>query len=227
MYVCNNLSPTKPKLATSLPQFEKDKIPEEHKMPEQIKKTEPKRSLAVEVTLATHEAGHTVVAWQCSGVTSVPSVTIEDKNGGITLIKYALDFANPWCLIAIDLAGLAAEFFASQKPVRSIASQNDLVEALHKVSDAKRTTCPWKFVDGSSLPFEKMFPDISANEAAILKQCYVVAKKLIEKHSIEYYKLVSLLLQKKTISETNVTQVLGPRGRIALYGQLAREAKFL
>lgn len=190
----------------------------------------PKKNTAFDILtrdtkLAVHESGHTVVGWLCTTTTQIPSVTIENANGGII---ENTNTNNAWCQLVIDLAGVAAESFVFGKPVQSKPAASDLSKALSKAKMLIGTKPPWDIpAIETSLPFEKMFTEITLKEAAVLKHGYAMAKRLITKHSVGYYRLVNTLLAKKTITEEDIKEVLGSREAVKFWGQFSGKISFL
>lgn len=218
---------------------QQESLPEDQKMP---KKNTAFDILTRDTKLAVHESGHTVVGWLCTTTTQIPSVTIENANGGITMIYSFIientntnintntntNTNNAWCKLVIDLAGVAAESFVFGKPVQSKPAASDLSKALSKAKMLIGTKPPWDIpAIETSLPFEKMFTEITLKEAAVLKHGYAMAKRLITKHSVGYYRLVNTLLAKKTITEEDIKEALGSREAVKLWGRFSGKPSFL
>jgi len=170
---------------------------------------------------AVHEAGHAIVAWACTWVSTVDSVSIEEKDGGSTCFRLKSDDSpeEMWCNLVISLAGIAAEVGAFKR-MHSTESKGDLVKSLalsEKLAKLNQVTPPWKVPEREkSLPFDKIFRSLDHDQKVILTHAYHVAHGVIDSHGAHYYKLVSLLLTKKTISSSDMESILGKRAIIKL-----------
>ena len=172
---------------------------------------------------AVHEAGHTVTAWCCTLVHEVPEVTIEDEEGGVTRTwLYNHDsHESRWCDMVIFLAGMAAEIAAFGK-VKTRGCGPDIERALFqakKIVDSGNLTPPWKSPSRKkSLEFEKMIHALDLQQAKVLSEGYRMAYSILEAHGNKFYKVVSVLLAKKTASAADIESVLGPRAFVKIMG---------
>ena len=64
---------------------------------------------------ATHEAGHAILAWLSPFVKEVTGIILEESGEGVTTMRRSeiTSSARLWDVIAISLAGIAAEGYAS------------------------------------------------------------------------------------------------------------------
>jgi ATP-dependent Zn protease len=168
---------------------------------------------------AVHEAGHTLAAWCCTLVDTVDSVTIERPEGGHVLYRQnvADTTEGVWCELVITLAGLAAEI-SEFNVIRSGESESDLQKSLASAKNLASngsTKSPWgTFSREKTLKFKNMYRDLEPVHEQILAEAYTMCHEIIEAHGNKFYKLVSVLLTKKTISQSDLESVLGNRSFI-------------
>jgi ATP-dependent Zn protease len=172
---------------------------------------------------AVHEAGHTVTAWCCTLVPEIGDVTIEAEDGGATRMwLYSQDsHESRWCDMVIYLAGMAAEIAAFGK-VKTRGCGPDIERALSqakKIAESGNVTPPWKSPSRKkSLEFDKMIHSLDPQHAKVLSEGYRMAYSILEAHGNRFYKVVSVLLTKKTASSTDIEAVLGPRAFVKIMG---------
>lgn len=172
---------------------------------------------------AVHEAGHAVTVWCCTLVREVGDVTIEHKQGGLTSF-WTFKQETPeshWCGIVILLAGMAAEIAVFGK-TRSGGCGPDLTLAREKAKHlvkSRRVTPPWRVPQRRrSMQFDKMFVAIDPAQERILNECYSMAHAILESYGGNFYRVVSVLLTKKTAAASDLAAVLGSRIHIKLIG---------
>ncbi len=172
---------------------------------------------------AVHEAGHTVVAWCCTLVPVIGDVTIEAEDGGATRMwLYSQDSPEShWCDMVIYLAGMAAEIAAFGK-MKTRGCGPDIERALSrakKIAESGNITPPWKSPKRKqSLEFDKMIHALDPQQAKVLSEGYRMAYCILEAHGNRFYKVVSVLLAKKTASCDDIETVLGPRAFVKIMG---------
>ena len=172
---------------------------------------------------AVHEAGHAVTAWCCTLVPTIGDVTIEHAEGGITNIWYYShdSVEGRWCDVVIYLAGMAAEIAAFGK-VKTQGCGPDIKQALaqaKKIAESGSIVPPWKSpARKRSLEFDKMIVSLDPQHAKVLSEGYRMAYSILEAHGNKFYKVVSVLLAKKTATCTDIETVLGPRAFVKIMG---------
>ena len=177
---------------------------------------------------AVHEAGHAITVWCCTLVHEVGDVTIEHEDetmrGGLTTFwthKCEETSESLWCDIVILLAGMAAEIAAFGK-TRSGGCASDLREAAKKaeiLAKSGNLTPPWKTQPRQKvIQFQKMIIDLDPEHARIMQEAYRMAHVILEAHGNNFFKVVSILLAKKTVSAVDIETVLGPRAFIKILG---------
>jgi ATP-dependent Zn protease len=126
-----------------------------------------------------------------------------------------------WCDIVIHLAGMAAEIAAYGR-TRSGGCSSDLTRArnLARVLHAKgKTQPPWKILERKhTLSFDKIIVDLDPQHGQILRDAYHMAHAILEAHGNKFYKVVSVLLTRKTASAADIESVLGPRAFVKVMG---------
>lgn len=177
----------------------------------------------LESRIAVHEAGHAVVAW-CSPLAWNISGTVSDTdgNGRVSYKRHASkDPDRIWLDTVVKLAGLAAEVHVFKR-FRSLPSYQDLLyaraHAQHLVSlgAASRYSTEERL-----LPFHRMFhTPLEQAEERILNAAYREAKRIVSHHGSKYFRLVSLFLTCKTVTEQQISTVLGSRARVVLLGKM-------
>ena len=180
--------------------------------------TAPAAADTQECRLAVHEAGHAVAGWCCTLVGEVSVATIEDKDGG--LVKHTF-YAVPgpaalWCEMVISLAGVAAEAMVYSR-WRTKGSERDLARALgyaEQIGAAGQAGLPWdKLSPGGKVPdFGKMYGARPSPEALEnLGEGYRMTRKVLRSHGSGFFKMVSLLLTKRAVTNFDMERVLGKR----------------
>ena len=175
-----------------------------------------------ECRLAVHEAGHAVAAWCCTLVAEVTLVTIEHKTkewgGGIVNYSfYGIDWMDErWCKMVISLSGVCAEAMVYSR-WRTFGSQLDLAKALALAESlaAKPIDPPWQRLGSEFGPV----PDLARafktkpSPAAVenLAEGYRMARRVLRSHGGAFFKVVSMLLAKKSTTRSDVEELLGKR----------------
>jgi hypothetical protein len=123
-----------------------------------------------------------------------------------------------WCHTVILLAGMAAESMVYGKTWSKGASLD-----LFSARSCAELLCskgvppppPWAPQwSGPVLPFAQIYvPPLSTQEQAVLELSYRYARSLLTRRDVEFYRLVSLLLHRRTMAGCEVGAVLGPRPR--------------
>lgn len=180
-----------------------------------------------ECRLAVHEAGHAVAAWCCTLVAEVTVATIEHKgkdwSGGLVNYSYyGTDWLEGrWCKLVIALAGVAAEAMVYSR-WRTSGSEIDLAQALAIAEDLAgvaggKIDPPWRRLGGNEAAGSA--PDLarafktkpSAAAAENLEEGYRMARRVLRSHGGAFFKVVSMLLAKKSTSKTDIEALLGKR----------------
>ena len=172
----------------------------------------------IECRKAVHEAGHAVAAWCCTAATDV-RITIEASDGGRvdwTMNDSGIDVE--WHMLVITLAGAAAEAMVYKRSRREASSKNDFRAAREHAERIGSTDSPWKDPGGPTIAFEKIYhaPPLSTTARANLEAAYRMARHVIRAHGRDYYRIVSLLLTRRTVSERDVVHILGDRAPMRL-----------
>ena len=172
---------------------------------------------------AVHEAGHVVAAWCCTLVHKIGDITIEHKQGGVTAF-WTIQKESPeshWCYIVILLSGMAAEMSAYGK-TRSGGCGPDLESALEKaklIAKSGSSDPPWGVPPCKYTPdFANMITALDPVHKRILTASYCMAYSILEAHGNDFYRIVTVLLTRKTASASDIESVLGPRAFIKLMG---------
>ncbi len=177
-----------------------------------------------ECRLAVHEAGHAGAAWCCTLVADVDLATLEHKNkeweGGLVSYSfYGLDWMEDrWCKMVITLSGVAAESMVYSR-WRTYGSGPDLTKALKIAESLASATSPveppWRRLGVASGPAPNLARAFKTkpSHAAIenLEEGYRMARRVLRSHGGAFFKIVSMLLAKKSTSQTDIEAVLGKR----------------
>jgi ATP-dependent Zn protease len=179
-----------------------------------------------ECRLAVHEAGHAVAAWCCTLVSEVTIATIEAKDrgagwdGGFVNYTYYRTYwsSGDWCKMVIALAGVAAEALVYSR-WRSTGSERDLLQALEiaegLVAKGAAEHIPWQRLGetpGRAPDLGKAFKTRPpAAVAENLNEGYRMARHVLGSHGGAFFKVVSMLLAKKSTTRADMEQVLGKR----------------
>ena len=172
-----------------------------------------------ECKMAVHECGHAVAAWCCTAVSAIGGITMERETGGGVLYTFVFKMGSVadshWCDTVISLAGIAAEVHTYGR-CRGGPARTDLSkarEAARELVKLGSPSPPWgKSKHLNVLPFDKVWEDApSAAEVAILSQAYRMARDIVKAHGHSFYRLVSVLLTRKTVTEKEAAVVLGRR----------------
>lgn len=182
-----------------------------------------KNSKRVEIDLprvAVHEAGHAIVAFCCSKVVSITSANIDIDHGSVIYIYSCNKSAKSlYAQMVISLAGLASELINYNK-CNGIHAEKDLqntLDCLDKISiiDLSKIKLHKTKIDISKM-YSRSFTDL---EKRILNSAYYDSRNIIKSFGEKYYKLISLLLSKNKVSESDMENILGSRIFIKMTGQ--------
>lgn len=171
-----------------------------------------------EVRAAIHESGHVISNWCCTLVSQVKSASIGSGGDGRVQSIY-LDLQTPsakWCHLVIDLAGPAAEAMVYARG-RNRESQRDLLSALKYAEAIGTDEPPWPKTEGRTLDFSRLYKT-PPSDAALrnLKEGYRMARRILRLNEMRVYRVASLLLAKKKISQVDLKTILGSRLRVRL-----------
>ena len=179
-----------------------------------------------ETQAAIHEAGHTIAAWFCAFVADVKSVhiAVSTHGGASGETHYQGDLSAhraQWCYVVIALAGIAAEAKVFKRWHAGKAS-TDLLRARELATSVVGTKAPWKALDAPEQRFELAYePALTAGEVQTLRQAYVMARLLLDKHEVRFYRCAGLLLHRRKVSSTDLTAALGSRSFTKLAAMLS------
>lgn len=169
----------------------------------------------VECRHAVHEAGHAVAAWCCTHVGEVTLASIEAEDGAFieyTTLK-AQEPAVAWHMLVIHLAGVAAEAMVYTRSGDRTHATDDFKRAIERVHMIGSHPLPWTDPRGPSIDFRKIYvnPVPSDEHIRTLEAGYRMARHVVRRHRGDYYRLVSMLLTKRTASQADIARVLGRR----------------
>lgn len=168
--------------------------------------------------LATHEAGHTIVAWCCPLVGAVTGVTIDSVSGG--RLAWSGLTTHDWRVppgglerqqwdIVIALAGLAAEVLAYGE-IRTLPPRRDITDALASVRVlCKEHGCAPSAAPSWSLPLDVRCSPIEASQ---LERGWTIASRLLAARRDVHAELARVLAIKKMLDAAELAAMLGPRG---------------
>ena len=182
-----------------------------------------------EVRTAVHEAGHAILAFYCTKVREIKTVSILEEMDASGKIDYKIGWGNKacvWCCLVIGLGGIAAENMIFGK-FRTRKAKQDLLNARGFAEDLEETgKPPWGVPEGVSKapPFESMYERAPKNCEA-LKIAYATARKTLERRRGEHAYLTSMLLAHKEIPGTALEKRFGSRSFLTSLGFF--KAKFL
>lgn len=171
----------------------------------------------IECRMAVHEAGHAVAAWCCTMTTDV-SITIEAKHGGlVTWMMHGDGVDVTWHRLVIALAGAAAEAMVYRRSRPEASAKDDFRAAREYAEAIGVALAPWEDPGGPMISFEKIYaPPLSPDARKNLEAAYRMARHVIRAHGRDYYRIVSLLLAHRTVTERDVVRILGHRAPIRL-----------
>jgi hypothetical protein len=172
----------------------------------------------LECRRAVHEAGHAVAAWCCTAASDV-HITIEAKDGGkVTWMMHGDSIDVLWHRLVIALAGAAAEAMVYKRSRPEASSASDFQAAREYAELIGRAPAPWGDPGGPTIAFDKIYraSPISTPARANLEAAYRMARRVIRAHGRDYYRIVSLLLTRRTVREHDVVHILGHRGPMRL-----------
>lgn len=172
-----------------------------------------------EVRVAVHETGHLLAAWACSAVTVVQVATTKDTlntSGGVLFRMLPTEKpADHWCMMVIQLAGLAAEGLVFRKT--SGGAFRDLTHARRHSLELEECGYHPPLLSGPTIDFCKAFvPEPSGRELSILQNGYRKARQLIEEHGQLFHTCVRRLLTDRELVTHQIAEILGPRQHLAL-----------
>lgn len=169
-----------------------------------------------ECRAAVHEAGHALLALRCTIVARVAFVEVHPASGtGQT--SYDIDSLSsgyPWCALVIALGGLVAEGLSFGK-FRTGNARKDLVHArdyAEQLVQKGEVQPPW--IVEPVFPnrmFELAMPSISPAASLVLERGRVSAKSVLRRSMSEHARIVSLLLSRRRVEESDLATVSGSR----------------
>jgi ATP-dependent Zn protease len=169
----------------------------------------------VENRIAVHEAGHAVVAWCCTATVEITAnVTTEKGDPHVTcnLIRSTSNADWLWARLVILLSGLAAEAHV-YRCFRSGGSETDLLQAKEAAQQliARAAHEPYLGTDLVA-PLSRMFlVPLTPDEHRLMSAAYIHAKTLVRSHGTRYFRLISLFMTCKAVTEKQMETVLGSR----------------
>lgn len=179
--------------------------------------------------MATHEAGHAIVAWHSSCVVNITKITIvpdrTSEYGAATSYEVfnRLKPEDLWERIAISLAGLAAE--ALVRGDLSIGgSSSDLDRAgiiAENIADLPYdlSRCPWTDVEYAPQRFDLIplaYKSLTSTNTKILNICLQRAVMILEAHREQLNALTTAIKTQDTLDSEAVSAVLGERPTFTL-----------
>lgn len=175
----------------------------------------------LETRIAVHETGHLVVAWSCSAISAITSVTADSaKSAGRTEAKFNRQHTATedglWCQLVLTLAGAAAEartFGTSVGHLRDAQEALVLAEQLAKIGFTSKE-------QKLAIDSEVRLPIIlgSVEGLALTRAAFTLAWRLIEAKGLAFDRVVSVLITKKTLDESDLRPMLGSRRLLRLSG---------
>jgi ATP-dependent Zn protease len=171
--------------------------------------------------VAVHEAGHTIATFACNKVEKIIYAFIDKDNGGVSyLFKDNKSAKSSYASMVICLAGLAGELSVYNK-CNGIHATKDLVSAIEYLDKLLLLDFSKIKINKSKADITKMYKrSFSDLEKDILNSAFYDAKNLIKDYGDKYFKLISLLLAKNKISESDIENICGSRFSIKLTGHL-------
>lgn len=184
-----------------------------------LKGSEPlvKGLLTQEHYIAVHESGHALCAWSCRLVKEIDKVhTVMESRGGLThFTLYDFDTVpGQWCDLVITLAGMAAEIkvYGRTHSGRSHGDLTRCFEIADYLAQANELTPPWKKTPTrTTLPFHKMFRQLSPTQRSIIDQAYDMAHLILHRYDDKFHHLIRVLLDKKNLGIPEVEDALGSK----------------
>ena len=162
-----------------------------------------------ETRTAVHEAGHALVAWRATRVHTVTAAWLHKTGGNVGYQVRAVDGKYETELI-IRLAGIAAEIMVFGN-TRSLPSRSDLSYARAALDDVDEK---WLDEPEGKVPtfFSKAYePALSETEERKLQRAYLMARKVLDKHSASHSHMVCHLLSCKRLETKNLDAIFGSR----------------
>jgi hypothetical protein len=164
-----------------------------------------------------HEAGHAVVAWHATGVRHITEVRLHDEGGGHVQLHYIVDEsygddsdASRWCRLAILLAGVTAETLVYGR-CQTRGAADDLVRA-RELAQRIYAHPPWVDRAAPTLCFDRMFYDKPKGRVLDnLSIGYRMARRLLRARELPFYRVVGMLLARRVVRGTELSDVLGIR----------------
>lgn len=180
------------------------------------------------VRTAVHEAGHAVLAWHARCIAHVSSAAIvadgDDESAGRVafMIPLQLTQKDRWELVAVNLAGLAAEATVYDSIVcygaeGDLQKARDLVEEIYQYERDKdgASTCPWGDADTSRVGSiaSRVYEERQApsRKEEIVDTCYRHALGKIREHRPRFDAIASELEKKDRLNVDELEAILGER----------------
>ena len=179
---------------------------------------------------AIHEAGHVLAAWACPFASSIDDVRIHES-GGCVRYAWPVDERHDnvlWARAVIALAGIASELTVYDT-FRAIEARRDLRDA-HEIAEAlvrSGATAPPDWVTAEAPPFGQMFREIDAEHAAVLRSAYAKARAIVRARLEDRDRIAAMLLARDRLTEADLADVLGHRGRTVLVGRMTTRFPFV
>jgi len=188
---------------------------------------------------AVHETGHLLAAWSSSetediSATIVPRSNPEDHflwklvrgSAGQVCWHWRGSFSTTytwWANLVISLAGAAAEsqIYGTINP-RGLRSDRQMArESTRVLLKYGETIPPWSTTleldPASRAAFDTILcQGLTEPEKELMRCGYVMAHQLLFAHSKNFNRIISLLVDKRNLTEQDVEPILGPRCFIKL-----------
>ncbi len=193
-----------------------------------------------------HETGHLITAWSSARVHSVYDATIVPDFWKMTsgTVHYAWNgdcsrASTLWPDLVISLGGITAEMMMFRAGTHWMNADKDLEnvrEVSSQLADRGSITPPWASLPGYNATIiryaasgkwvffkHKLTPD----QEAIINQGFLMAQLLINSHGENFHRMVDLLVDKRTLLQTDMETVLGNRTMIKLAGRFDSVQPFI
>jgi hypothetical protein len=172
--------------------------------------------------IASHEAGHAVVAWHCPVINRVVHMVIEPTTGGGALWsghvshdwsrEAPVDQRLAWDVV-IALSGLAAEILCyGELRTLVMQDQRDVMDAVRAARAMCERRDPWPLPsNGQPLPALPFAVECSREEWFVLCQAWATARTILESQRDPHAMLASAIVERRRLGEWELAAILGPR----------------